>query len=74
MNAANLPKGKHSTWGVGTTAPPKSSYMKFEKDIQVPLGKLAPQKEGGNLGYNEFVVYDTSQVRMRYLLRCSFNN
>lgn len=42
MQAANLPKGKHSTWGVGCNAPPKKSYVKFEKDIQVPCGKAVP--------------------------------
>ena len=54
-------------------APPRKSYVKFEKDIDVPTGKPEEQ-QGGELWSNEFVVYDTSQVRMRFLLRCSITH
>mmetsp|Transcript_35354 Transcript_35354/g.31809 ORF Transcript_35354/g.31809 Transcript_35354/m.31809 type:complete len:237 (+) Transcript_35354:1423-2133(+) len=39
--AANLPAGKHSTMGVGKTAPPESSYEDavYDKDVKVPIGK-----------------------------------
>lgn len=71
-NAANLPSGKHSTHAVGTVRPNPSGKFMFEKDIEVPLG----QKEhfsGGGRCYNEFIVYNTNQVRIRYLVKCKVN-
>ena len=43
----------------------------------VPLGKGGDtgvrNPNGFTLNYNEFVVYDTKQIRMRYLLKVKFN-
>jgi len=44
----------------------------FEKDIELPLGKVESFKNGG-MGNNEFIVYNTNQIRMRYLVRCKLN-
>lgn len=45
--------------------------------MTVPLGpgvKTGVGRSGGyTLLYNEFVVYDPAQIRMRYLLRVQFN-
>lgn len=71
FNAAKLPKGKHSTYGVGSTAPPSNSIKTIEKGVKVPLGQGKPNPKGKNLGYSEFIVYDVSQVKLRYLLRYS---
>lgn len=35
--ANNLPAGKHSTKGCGSTAPPEKSYIKFD-GMTVPIG------------------------------------
>ncbi|XP_027698752.1 poly [ADP-ribose] polymerase 2 isoform X2 [Vombatus ursinus] len=74
--AAGLLQGKHSTKGMGKMAPNPSHYVTLN-GTTVPLGPasntgvLNPQ--GYTLNYNEFIVYDPSQVRMRYLLKIRFN-
>lgn len=71
--ANNLPPGKKSTKGVGRTFPPKTSYMDLD-GVQVPLGK--PESTNDQrlaLQYNEYIVYDVCQVKLRYLLRVKFN-
>ena len=67
-NANNLPKGTHSTLGVGNIAPPKESWDFIEKDLQIPLGKPKEVKTAG-WGHNEYIVYDVCQVRLRYLIK-----
>ncbi|KAL4507011.1 hypothetical protein ABPG72_001804 [Tetrahymena utriculariae] len=75
--ASNLPPGKHSTRGRGKTAPPESSYVHIYDDVQVPIGKGEPQVfpngSYGSLQYNEFIVYDIKQIKLKYLLRLTFN-
>ncbi|XP_051832935.1 poly [ADP-ribose] polymerase 2 isoform X2 [Antechinus flavipes] len=74
--AAGLLQGKHSTKGMGKMAPNPSQFVTLN-GTTVPLGPasntgiLNPQ--GYTLNYNEFIVYDPSQVRMRYLLKIQFN-
>ncbi|XP_034267390.1 poly [ADP-ribose] polymerase 2 isoform X2 [Pantherophis guttatus] len=72
--AEKLPVSKHSTKGLGKIAP--SGRVSLHGAI-VPVG---PAKETGisnsngyTLNYNEFVVYDPCQVRMKYLLKVRFN-
>lgn len=47
-----------------------------EDGTVVPMGKGIDTKvrnpDGFNLNYNEYVVYDTKQIRMRYLLKVNF--
>eukprot|EP00271_Cylindrocystis_brebissonii_P016170 TRINITY_DN3942_c0_g1_i1.p1 TRINITY_DN3942_c0_g1~~TRINITY_DN3942_c0_g1_i1.p1 ORF type:complete len:968 (-),score=323.57 TRINITY_DN3942_c0_g1_i1:521-3424(-) len=75
-DAANLPAGKHSTKGVGCTAPDPASNITLEDGVLVPLGpgKIMQQPDGGYraLLYNEYIVYSVDQIRMRYLLKCHF--
>lgn len=71
--AANLPPGKHSTKGVGRTAPSPTNFVKLG-DVTVPMGPGEYiQKAGCTLLYNEFIVYDIAQIKIRYLLRTKFN-
>jgi poly [ADP-ribose] polymerase len=68
-----LPPKFNSTWGKGSTIP-DPSMSKFIGDVEVPLGK--PKKanvSGGSLLYNEFIVYDTAQINIKYLLKLKFN-
>ena len=51
-SAGNLPKGKDSTWGLGTRVPDPKGNTKLEKDIIVPMGMPVDQKLGGSLGAN----------------------
>jgi len=62
---ANLPKGTHSTKYQGSTFPPENSYIDLN-GVKVPLGK--PSNKNG-WDFNEYIVYDTAQVKMKYLLK-----
>ena len=70
--AANLPSGTHSTHALGRSRPDPNGDVMFEKDISVPLGKIQ-EFNGGGMNANEFIVYNTNQIRMRYLVKCRVN-
>lgn len=58
-----LPKGKHSTKGLGKKVPKKSDYVKWKDDIIVPCGKpVASNVQASELMYNEYIVYNKAQV------------
>ena len=69
-----LPQGKHSTWGRGQTQPDPEVVHKMEDGVEVPYGPAAPAKlpKKSDLLYNEFIVYDVAQVKVRYLVRMYF--
>ena len=71
--ASNLPQGKHSTKGVGRTAPKPSNFQSLDGVI-IPMG---PGQQTGIVGcsllYNEFIVYKIEQIKIKYLLRTKFN-
>jgi hypothetical protein len=72
-NSGTLPKGKSSTKGLGRTAPPPSSYVKLGT-CTVPVGKgVDTSTSGGSLMYNEYIVYDIAQAKMKYLIKMRFN-
>ena len=69
------------TWGIGKTAPDAAggTTLPGEPSVHVPMGKGGPNPEikpgqASSLLYNEYIVYDTSQVRQRYLLQVKFNH
>ncbi|KAL8176472.1 UNVERIFIED_CONTAM: Poly [ADP-ribose] polymerase 2 [Gekko kuhli] len=72
--AMNLPPQKHSTKGLGKLAPANSTTL---HEAVVPMGPVVEtgvvNPNGYTLNYNEFIVYDPQQVRMRYLLKVRFN-
>ncbi|XP_054802081.1 poly [ADP-ribose] polymerase 2 isoform X2 [Prosopis cineraria] len=73
-DADSLPEGKLSTKGVGGTAPDMSEAQAVEDGLIVPLGK--PTKRvgiNGDLLYNEYIVYNVEQIRMRYVVHVNFN-
>ncbi|THU50464.1 hypothetical protein C4D60_Mb06t20490 [Musa balbisiana] len=73
-NADRLPKGKLSTKGVGATAPDILDSQVLEDGVVVPLGT---PKEQNNLQcsllYNEYIVYNIEQIRMRYVIHVLFD-
>ncbi|XP_049603711.1 poly [ADP-ribose] polymerase 2 [Syngnathus scovelli] len=77
-NADNLPAGKHSTKGVGRTGPDPQNFVSLN-GVTVPMGPGVKTTQRGSkagaysLLYNEFIVYNPAQTRMRYLLRVHFN-
>ncbi|KAM5564070.1 poly [ADP-ribose] polymerase 2 [Rosa sericea] len=72
-DADNLPEGKLSTKGVGGTEPDLSEAQLLEDDVMVPLGKPKENPRKGALLYNEYIVYNVDQIRMRYVVQVNFN-
>ncbi|XP_047395895.1 poly [ADP-ribose] polymerase 2 isoform X1 [Sciurus carolinensis] len=74
--AEELLQDKHSTKGLGKMAPSPAHFVTLN-GTTVPLGPASDtgilNPEGYTLNYNEFVVYNPNQVRMRYLLKVQFN-
>ncbi|GFZ19404.1 poly(ADP-ribose) polymerase [Actinidia rufa] len=73
-DADKLPEGKLSTKGVGETAPDFSENQMLKDGVIVPLGK--PKKQlrlKDALSYNEYIVYNVDQIRMRYVVQVDFN-
>ncbi|XP_042353244.1 poly [ADP-ribose] polymerase 2 [Plectropomus leopardus] len=74
--ADKLPAGKHSTKGLGQTGPDPKNSVTLD-GVTVPMGpgvKTGVGKSNSySLLYNEFIVYNPAQTRMRYLLRIKFN-
>jgi hypothetical protein len=75
-NVTDLPNSKfHSVFGVGRQGPDPAGNVYLPSGCIVPLGKSIstpepklPQGQWWGLNHNEYVVYDTTQVRIRYLL------
>ncbi|XP_010069904.2 poly [ADP-ribose] polymerase 2 [Eucalyptus grandis] len=73
-DADKLPAGKLSTKGVGATSPDPSEAQALEEGVVVPLGRPKEQSERkGALLYNEYIVYNVDQIRMRYVVQVNFN-
>lgn len=68
-----LPKGKHSTLGRGQTEPDSKDIYKLD-GVEVPYGVGVPatHNKKSDLLYNEYIVYDVAQVKVRYLIRMNF--
>ena len=75
-NADKLPAGKHSTKGLGKTAPNPAEAITLPDGVVVPLGKPVTADYAGkrqlSLMYNEYIVYHVEQLRIRYLLQVEF--
>ncbi|GAB1867984.1 Poly [ADP-ribose] polymerase [Camponotus japonicus] len=69
-----LPKGKHSTLGRGQTEPDPEDAYKLDDGVEVPYGMGVPaaHNKKSDLLYNEYIVYDVAQVKVRYLIRMNF--
>ena len=74
-NAASLPKGKDSVKGLGRCVPDPKKETKLSDGTVVPMGPGVDCKtsSGLSLQYNEYIVYDVSQIKMRYLAKIKFN-
>lgn len=76
-HADKLPAGKHSVKGCGSVGPDPKTYKTLPDGLVVPVGKGSDtgvkNPKGFTLNYNEFIVYDTRQIRMRYLVKVQFN-
>ncbi|KAG7568774.1 BRCT domain [Arabidopsis thaliana x Arabidopsis arenosa] len=69
------PKGKHSTKGLGKKVPQDSEFAKWRGDVTVPCGKpIASKVKASELMYNEYIVYNTAQVKLQFLLKVRFKH
>ena len=69
-------KGFDSTWGKGKTTPDPNggAALPGEPSVRVPCGKGMPSGVADSaLLYDEFIVYDTAQIRQRYVLQVKFH-
>lgn len=74
--AHRLPAGKDSTKGLGKIAPSPDNNITLHGAV-IPMGPAVDtgvtNPHGYTLNYNEFIVYDPCQVRMKYLLKVRFD-
>ncbi|KAL7079628.1 hypothetical protein ACQ4LE_001093 [Meloidogyne hapla] len=67
-------RGKNSVKGIGGTFPNPKENVQFD-EMTVPCGKpINSEKKKLSLLYNEYIVYDESQVQLRYIVRVKFNS
>ncbi len=70
--ATGVKEGTNSTLGAGRLAPAPATAVKSASGANVPLGPVKETTDKTSmLQFDEYVVYDPTQVRMRYLLKCS---
>lgn len=65
-----LPKGKHSTKGLGKKVPKTSDFVKWKDEVIVPCGKPVSANArawASELMYNEYIVYNPAQVSSKIL-------
>ncbi|XP_021955336.1 poly [ADP-ribose] polymerase [Folsomia candida] len=73
-NLCKAPKNFQSVKGCGQTHPNPAESVTLPSGVEVPLGKPIPSSiKNSDLLYNEYIVYDTAQVNIRYLLKVNFN-
>ncbi|CAF1189095.1 unnamed protein product [Rotaria sordida] len=76
IHANKLPAGLSSVKGLGSITPNVKNEVKLDGDISIPMGPGEPttahNAKNYTLNYNEYIVYDTKQVRMRYLIKLKF--
>lgn len=69
----SLPDGKHSVKGCGAIMTDPKDVEITPDGVIIPYGKCISSKQKSSLQFNEFIVYTTEQVKMRYLLRVNFD-
>lgn len=68
-----LPKGMHSVKGCGQTYPNPNETIR-QNGMEIPTGMpICDLSVDSSLLYNEYIVYDVSQVRAKYLFKVKFN-
>ncbi|CAF1646709.1 unnamed protein product [Rotaria magnacalcarata] len=74
LSAETLPTDTQSTKGCGQTIPdPKENYY-TDDGVLIPMGHgVNANIKHSSLLYNEYIVYNTDQVKLKYLLRVEFN-
>jgi len=72
-----LPHGYNSVKGCGKLVPDANKTIRNEYNVKIPLGKLIPNenysKKDLHLEHNEYIVYNTDQFLLQYLILVKFN-
>jgi len=63
------PAGKDSTKGCGSNVPNPKKAVVTAEGYTIPAGETLTSTDSGHLFYNEFIVYNSSQVKLRYLVQ-----
>ncbi|CDS36610.1 poly ADP ribose polymerase 1 [Echinococcus multilocularis] len=73
-NASRLSKQFGSRKGVGATAPKVETYFKEPNSgVIYPIGEPVTSADvKSDLLYNEYIIYDTAQIKQRYLVWVNF--
>ncbi|PRP82587.1 hypothetical protein PROFUN_04892 [Planoprotostelium fungivorum] len=66
------PGGTHSTQALGQIAPDAKGDFIMDNGTVIPLGSLVKTGHHSSCSHNEFIVYDTKQIRTRFLLKIKF--
>eukprot|EP01117_Protostelium_nocturnum_P009851 TRINITY_DN3512_c0_g3_i2.p1 TRINITY_DN3512_c0_g3~~TRINITY_DN3512_c0_g3_i2.p1 ORF type:complete len:2058 (-),score=751.90 TRINITY_DN3512_c0_g3_i2:12-6110(-) len=61
--------GTNSTKGLGRTVPDPQQTVILPNGVGVPCGPTITTSEKNWLAYNEFIVYDESRVKIKYLIK-----
>lgn len=73
QHITKLPSGLDSTWGLGMYTPDPNSTVMLN-DIKVPSGSLIKSNVNNvYLNYDEFIVYNEAQVKLKYLIWVDLN-
>lgn len=72
QNLMTAPNGKHSVKGLGIRFPRKQ--ITRTDGVLVPYGKADVDRKSreNKLEFNEYIVYNEAQVKIRYLIRAKF--
>ncbi|KHJ87626.1 Poly(ADP-ribose) polymerase catalytic domain protein [Oesophagostomum dentatum] len=73
MHSLDTIKGYNSVQGIGSMEPDPNELVETLDGSTIHMGKPVDAKRNAGLIYNEFIVYDVDQIKMRYLLRVRFN-
>ena len=71
LTASLTPRCRRSHAGKGSNGPDPKGAVKLKNGCVVPCGVNTPQQvpPGAALLYNEFIVYSTEQIQMKYLVQ-----
>ncbi|KAG8198282.1 hypothetical protein JTE90_021536 [Oedothorax gibbosus] len=69
-----LPSNYNSVKGKGRISPSEFKVGSLSSEAKLPYGPLSEDSSyAGYLIYNEYIVYNVNQVKMKYLVRVKFN-
>lgn len=70
--------GYHSVTSMGTFCPDPNNKFVLNNGVVIPLGEFIKNPElnnssSGSTSIPEYIVYDTNQIRIRYIIQIKMN-